>query len=188
MRPPIENSYVIPGSTLAAGEYPGAKPDPGDVGARRKLARFLDAGFTAFVDLTQPVDPLTPYRSTLMAMAAARDIDVRHDRLGIADMGVCGTDHMTRVLDLIDARLAEGRRVYVHCWGGVGRTGMVVGCWLVRRGRSGEEALREVQALFDTMPKEKVERHRVTGSPQTDAQRAMVLGWHRYERARADRA
>ena len=23
-------------------------------------------------------------------------------------------------------------RVYVHCWGGVGRTGTVVGCWLVR--------------------------------------------------------
>ncbi len=188
MHPPIENSYVIAGTSLAAGEYPGDKPDPGDAGARHKLTRFLDAGITAFVDLTQPADGLAPYASTLHAISSERDIDVRHDPMGIRDMGVCGTDHMTRVLDLIDARLAEGRRVYVHCWGGVGRTGMVVGCWLVRQGRNGEEALREVQAMFDTMSPEKVERHRDSGSPQTDEQRDVVLGWHQHERARADRA
>ena len=28
----------------------------------------------------------------------------------------------------------DGRKVYVHCWGGVGRTGTVVGCYLVRQG------------------------------------------------------
>ena len=31
--------------------------------------------------------------------------------------------------------------MYLHCWGGVGRTGTVVGCWLVRHGRTGDEAL-----------------------------------------------
>ena len=33
--------------------------------------------------------------------------------------------------------------VYVHCWGGIGRTGTVVGCWLVRHGMTGDEALAE---------------------------------------------
>jgi protein-tyrosine phosphatase len=38
------------------------------------------------------------------------------------------------VLDAIDGALAAGGTVYVHCWGGRGRTGVIVGCWLVRHG------------------------------------------------------
>ncbi len=39
---------------------------------------------------------------------------------------------MVAALDTIDRLLDEGRTVYVHCWGGIGRTGTVVGSWLVR--------------------------------------------------------
>ncbi|MSR27507.1 MAG: hypothetical protein EXS06_10930, partial [Planctomycetaceae bacterium] len=40
------------------------------------------------------------------------------------------------ILADIDAELAAGRPVYVHCWGGVGRTGTVVGLvHVARRGR-----------------------------------------------------
>ena len=35
----------------------------------------------------------------------------------------------------------------MHCWGGVGRTGTTVGCWLVRHGRSGTEALAELRRV-----------------------------------------
>ena len=41
---------------------------------------------------------------------------------------------MVEILDAIDDDLAVGHNVYVHCWGGVGRTGTVVGCWLIRHG------------------------------------------------------
>jgi protein-tyrosine phosphatase len=72
---------------------------------------------------------------------------------------------MRRTLDMIDAELAAGGVVYVHCRGGCGRTGMVVGCHLVRRGLAGEVALARVEELCG-------------GScPETDEQRAMVLGW-----------
>lgn len=33
-----------------------------------------------------------------------------------------------RILDAIDARLEAGKSVYVHCWGGIGRTDTVAGC------------------------------------------------------------
>ena len=181
---PIPNSYVVPGTAIAAGEYPGAKPDAGDIGARAKLAQFLDAGVTAFIDLTETRDGLAPYASILAAMATERALDVTYERLGIRDVSICPPDHMSRILGTIEARIAEGRFVYVHCWGGVGRTGTVVGCWLVRQGRDGDEALRQVQSLFDTMSPEKVQRHR-TGSPETDEQRAMVRGWHRHDGGRA---
>ena len=59
----------------------------------------------------------------------------------IRDMRVCNERHMRRVLDAIDKDIADGRTVYVHCWGGIGRTGMVIGCWLVRHGMMVDRAL-----------------------------------------------
>jgi len=37
--------------------------------------------------------------------------------------------------------------VFVHCWGGVGRTGTVVGCLLVDAGHDGQAALDRITAL-----------------------------------------
>lgn len=179
---PIENAYVIPGTRVAAGEYPGSPPSAPPDEAERKLAAFLHAGIDAFIDLTDPGEPLAPYAPMLCALAARSSMNVSHERLTIRDNDVCEPAHMLRVLDAIDARLAEGHGVYVHCWGGIGRTGMVVGCWLVRHGRSGEEALRQVDALFRSMSPAKVRRHASWGSPQTPAQRAMVQSWAGHDR------
>jgi hypothetical protein len=54
---------------------------------------------------------------------------------------------------------------------------MVIGCWLVRHGKTPDAALLEVDRLFRSMSAEKVRRHGEWGSPQTDAQRAFVRGW-----------
>jgi len=173
---PIENSYRIPGALLIAGEYPGILPDRPPSELETKLARFLDIGVSAFVDLTGPPDPLAPYEPTLRALAARRRVEISYERLTIPDMDVCNRQHMSRVLDAIDGYLSNGRTVYVHCWGGVGRTGTVVGCWLVRHGKTGQEALDEVARLFATMSETKRRNH-PEGSPQTPAQCAMVQVW-----------
>lgn len=67
--------------------------------------------------------------------------------------------------------------MYVHCWGGVGRTGTVVGCYLVRSGLSGDEALARIRQL---------RRNEATAnrpSPETDEQRNMVRSWRAGEDA-----
>lgn len=174
---PIANAYRVPGTRLVAGEYPGSPPSNPTRDLEAKLGACLDAGITVFVDLTGAPDPLAPYAPTLTALAERRGVQVTHERLTIRDMGVCDEAHMCRVLDTIDHHLAAGRTVYVHCWGGVGRTGTVVGCWLVRHGHTGEEALATVGRLFATMSEAKVRRHAQTGSPQTKAQREMVRSW-----------
>ena len=43
---------------------------------------------------------------------------------------------MEQILDAIDRGIARGHAVYVHCWGGKGRTGTVVGCHLIRNNRA----------------------------------------------------
>ena len=61
-----------------------------------------------------------------------------HERHSIVDMDVPRSQQQTAgILDAIDKALEDGKNVYVHCWGGIGRTGTVVGCWLVRHGMTG---------------------------------------------------
>jgi hypothetical protein len=115
---PILNSYTVPGTRLTAGEYPGART-PEEATAR--LAAFMDAGVTTFVDLTAPADGLEPYEPALRNIA----FSIHAERLSfpIKDVSITNDVHMCRILDAIDSALAANRTVYMHCWGGAGRAG-----------------------------------------------------------------
>jgi atypical dual specificity phosphatase len=47
----------------------------------------------------------------------------------------------------VDEQLALGHGVVAHCWAGIGRTGTMLGCYLIHRGQSAEEAQRKVRRL-----------------------------------------
>ena len=167
---PQPNSYwVIPGR-FAAGEYPGAK-DPRE--AARKLRTLLAAGIDHFVDLTEPHE-LAPYAEIGADEAGRLSKQVEHERRPIVDLSVPGNPaEMADILDAIDGALEDGRTVYLHCWGGVGRTGTVVGCWLVRHGRTGDQALQQLADWWQGV--EKV--HRKPQSPETSEQFRYVREW-----------
>jgi ADP-ribosylglycohydrolase len=121
--------WVEPGRVLA-GEYPG---HPDERRAAAKVNLLIDAGIRTFIDLTTPNDPLEPYADAVEAAATARGLEVRHVRFPIPDFDVVADDEYDRVVGLIRAAATRGG-VYVHCWGGVGRTGTVVGCLLADDG------------------------------------------------------
>lgn len=180
---PFADAYWLPGVAIAAGEYPGAlHPDH----ARHKVGALLDAGVRRFVDLTEARE-LDPYRGLVEEIAAERGVTVTHVRLPIRDVDVPSPARMREILDALDSAVGAGEPAYVHCWGGVGRTGTVVGCWLVRHGASPDDALATVAARFATMSAAKRGRH-PEGSPQTRRQRDFVRDWPRHERATPGRA
>jgi len=172
---PHDNCYwVIPGR-LIAGEYPGASDS---VIARRRVADIAQAGVRHFVDLTEAHE-LAPYHSYLSEFSLPLDRPVAHERWPIRDVDVPhSADHANKILDRIDALMSVEAVPYVHCWGGIGRTGTVVGCWLVRHGRSGEDALDVIAGHWSTVAK----RHRHPHSPETDAQRRFILEWAQHDR------
>ncbi len=155
-------TWIVPGALLA-GPYPFARDEER---GRAALRALLDVGVTAFIDLTEAGE-CPPYDAALQAEATRRGQLVTHQRLPIPDFGVPDDAHMAAILTAIEAALSAGRVVYVHCRGGIGRTGTVVGCWLVQQGHDGEEALRRVNALLGP------------GSPETDEQRWLVRRWRR---------
>jgi protein-tyrosine phosphatase len=78
---------------------------------------------------------------------------------------------MTKILAYIDAEIVDGRPVYVHCWGGIGRTGTVIGCLLVERGTDPAEVPSQMSELRRHTQKA------LRVSPETRQQRQFVTSW-----------
>ena len=140
----------------------------------KKVRALLDIGIDHFIDLTDPQEGLEPYEEILRTEARARNENLCHERFIIEDVNVPDTPQaMVRILDAIDEALEHGRTVYLHCWGGVGRTGTVVGCWLVRHGMTGQQALDQIADWWKD-----VEKHwRIPESPETLEQCHFVQDW-----------
>jgi predicted aconitase with swiveling domain len=165
---PNGNTYWV-SDRLLAGEYPGHWDD---TVARQRLQTYLDRGVTCFIDLTEDGE-LVPY-DHLLPVRAANGQRIVYQRMAIRDLGVPRSpEFMAAILDRIDQAIEEGRTVYVHCWGGVGRTGTVVSCHLVRHGLHGDRALAEIAGHWQTVEK----RTRHPRSPEMPEQLAYVRLW-----------
>jgi hypothetical protein len=167
---PIPEAYwVIPGRLLA-GEYPGVPFVPERT--RQRIDAFLEAGFDTFIDLTSVGETLL-YDAILREQAGAYGIEVQYTRFPIGDFGLPTVDNMKATLDAIDDGLAQGRKIDLHCSGGIGRTGTTVGCFLVRQGLNGAGALEQLADWWRSVPK----HTRFPHSPETMAQEGFVREW-----------
>ena len=168
--PHLQSFFVADG--FLAGNYPGGVTKDA---ARTKLQAILNTGVTCFVDLTQARDELHPYEQLLERLGPLTP----RLHLPIRDQGVPETpEQMRRILDSIDSEIVRGGLVYLHCWGGDGRTGTVVGCWLRRHGHRPDEALNNLQAMWQTTPKSQLGGHNAT-TPETAKQRKYIRDWTR---------
>ncbi len=168
---PNLNTYWVNPGRFMAGEYPR---EASDEASRRKLAAYLRSGVSLFIDLTEAGESgLLPYESILRDVAAELEIDVDYVRFPIVDLGVPDRRTMVKILNHIDEALDRDRTVYVHCWGGVGRTGTVVATYLVRHGHTADEALGQLARWWSTVEK----RIRHPRSPENSRQEAFVRSW-----------
>ncbi|KIO23141.1 hypothetical protein M407DRAFT_113231 [Tulasnella calospora MUT 4182] len=160
---PLPNSYWAT-PTLLASEYPGGLTENLAIS---KLIALLDVGITDFFDLTEEGE-LVPYSPILERLVSDRggriakldatrdnysnffqdqpregrgeNLLVRYARFPIQDRSIPSTDQLRTILDAFSmVHLQDDRRSVVHCWGGIGRTGTIVGCWLVHSGAVRDE-------------------------------------------------
>jgi ADP-ribosyl-[dinitrogen reductase] hydrolase len=163
MERPLENSYWVRPGQLLAGEHPASTEEP-DTAAR--LRRLLAAGIDAFIDLTEPGER-QDYRPLL-------PVNVEYWRSAIVDSSV--PDQPAQMLGIqarIRSALNRGRRVYLHCRAGIGRTGMVAGCYLAEQNRDGAAALKELNRLW----RQSARSTSWPEVPQTDEQAEYIIDW-----------
>lgn len=180
---PIKNSYLVHRDlNIYAGEYPGDKTE---MMCKAKLSDVVRK-CSFFFDLTESGE-LIPYEYYLTnegkgQIHHARHKKLLHVRFPIQDSGVPeSTYSVTRLLDSIihigKSTEGSGDGIYIHCWGGVGRTGTIVAClyayMLKAKGFSAEsiyeQAMRSLNDSFSRCPKSK---YRI--SPETREQKNFV--------------
>lgn len=175
MERPFLRSYWVLEYDFLAGYTPASLDTPKML---RRLQALLDCGIRSFVNLQEPDEKdyegmlFAPYQLHLYQLAGKQNIFVNYHNIPIKDRDIPSINQMHLILDTINSSLARKLPVYVHCWGGKGRTGTVVGCWLVQQGLfDGQGALQQIKQLRRNDPKKD------DPSPETPEQVDFVLNW-----------
>ncbi len=111
------------------------------------------------------------YESVLPGLASEMGRPVRLVRFPIPDRSIPTTEQMTAILNCIREEVDSGGVVYLHCLGGIGRTGTVLGCYFAEKGD--QTPLESLHALTAAEPEY------FWPTPQTEEQRDFVLHWKR---------
>lgn len=165
---PLPNSYWAT-PNLVACEYPWSPKDPN----KPKLDDLLRVGVRTFIDLTEDGE-LLPYECILAKRAVILGIEpstIEYHRFPIQDRCLpTSVDLLERVFETLRDNEKRGRISAIHCRGGIGRTGLVVGCWLTESGaaRDGQDALRIIAAEWRNVEKCKRYPHSPETGPQFD--------------------
>lgn len=143
---PIYQSYYLGTCNVFGGEYPGDKQRSN---AEAKIKQMVHFGVRHFVDLTEEGE-LVPY-SQLLPQSCT------YTRLPIRDVSTPKDiyEACQYVKNINEFSRRNDGYVYIHCWGGVGRTGVISACWLAENmeGLSFEKVMERLRSCFTSMPK-----------------------------------
>lgn len=173
---PTKRTYWVIQDLLLAGAYPG-QPEPAKHLAR--LQALYDAGMRTFINLQEEDETnnagqrFVRYDGDLRDIAAKQDDMISHLRFPVPDGGTPSVDRMRCILDAIDLSIAANRTVYVHCFGGMGRTGTTICCWLLRHGYVDRSSVLSTLTRLRQADKERADRK----VPENADQESFVLNW-----------
>jgi protein-tyrosine phosphatase len=164
--PTSENYWVIK-NILMAGSYPLQNTKSNN----RIRASVLKQKFDVFINLMQEDekdhdgDYFKDYKSFI-------NYDATIIRMPIKDMDIPTPFQTMKLIKTIDRFINDNKKIYLHCWGGLGRTGTIVGCYLI------EKKLANKSNVFSKINELKANSSLAKfNSPQTEEQKAFIINW-----------
>ena len=126
--PPDGFSWVVPG-VLAAMSRP--------VNMVASMEYLREEGIGVIISLTET--PLSP--------ALIEEFGFGYYQIPIRDFTAPTAGQISKFVRLVEGARKSGGKCIVHCLAGKGRTGTMVACYLVSRGKSAQEALAQVRTV-----------------------------------------
>ena len=158
MDKPVEGSYPV-SRNVFAGEHPLF--DIYKRSARGNIPALLRFGITIFLDLTQSYEA-PAYESFLPSGVKRISFPIRNCDVPASVDSVIGL--FRRVEQLLQEH--PRAKLYIHCHGGVGRTGTIVACYYIYfEHLSFEEALDKMRQQYALSP-----RSKIMNAPETKRQ------------------
>jgi len=96
---------------------------------------------------------------------------MKYKKFQMTDYDIPTKEEMREIIDYLLESVQNGNSTYVHCWDGVGRTGVVIGCLLVELGFTPNQAISLMANFRQGMPRGSVP------SPGTPEQAAFIHNW-----------
>eukprot|EP00746_Dinoflagellata_sp_MGD_P081046 gnl/MRDRNA2_/MRDRNA2_32278_c0_seq2.p1 gnl/MRDRNA2_/MRDRNA2_32278_c0~~gnl/MRDRNA2_/MRDRNA2_32278_c0_seq2.p1 ORF type:complete len:563 (-),score=97.19 gnl/MRDRNA2_/MRDRNA2_32278_c0_seq2:27-1715(-) len=140
-------NYLLPTRQLIAGSYPGHRDKNDHI---EKLRACVQGGHVDCFLCLQERDELRNRFNPYICDAKELRASLEFLHCPIPDGGVTTDGKILEAIAAIVERLQAGKSVYVHCWGGHGRTGSVLVALLVKAwGFSVDQAHRYFMAAHD---------------------------------------
>ena len=119
--------YTIDGGRIAG--------IPGPAYMEWDFARLRKMGYSVVVSLE--CDRLNIFE--------IEDAGFEHKKICVEDFTAPTLDQIDEFLAFVGTKVAEGKKVLVHCFAGRGRTGTMLAAYLIRQGMHADAAIREIR-------------------------------------------
>lgn len=167
--PPTPNCNYLNSDQILFGWYPD-RPDSSGLYSNN-INALLSTGRTVFVNLTTSEEThlLYDYVSYLDQM----NPKPLYYSYAIPDCGIPNDmESFRKFIIELHKLVQQGHKLYIHCRGGHGRSGIVAGCLLIQMGHTADEALDMISAAHKT--REYLPNY---PCPQTDEQRRFIQNY-----------
>ena len=96
-----------------------------------------DEGVAVIISLTE----------TPLSQSFIEEFDFDYHHIPVADFTAPTARQIAHFVRIVEKARKTGKKCVAHCHAGRGRTGTMLACYLVSRGRSADEAIREVRSI-----------------------------------------
>ncbi len=152
------------------GEFPGFT---GGDNVRECVEWALEQGVNFFLDLASKDHhkPNDLYGNMLRIVAEEKGMQVEHHEISTYPKRLLKLSQIPIILDVLDEAIQKGHSVYIHDLYQREVAELITGCYLVRQGQTGEQALETLSKIrattFDYWKR----------SPATERARRIVRNW-----------
>lgn len=166
MQVPFKNSYWVIDNKLLA----GCVPTNFLFKKYEKIDCLLKFGIATIIDLRDDSFDSNFLNYKNFILTNNQNIEIINFK--IKDFTCPSKELITQILNTIDAEIIKDRKIYIHCLGGIGRTGTIVACYLLRHKITNKQnILKYIEDLRKHSNCKKIK------SPETKEQIEMVVNW-----------